>query len=135
MLQERLTTSEVFCDEQHVNIKVNYTSLSPWTSLGTIGSVSDGSFLSIAAPRRQALKYFFWTWADGKKCHFIVSITISNISRQKKPHFYWRKIFSKNILLSSYVTYLSEIFNLSSDGHLRHYKLKIIWDLSLSLND
>ena len=35
------------------------TSLSSCPFLGTIGSVSDGSFLSMAAPRRQALKYFF----------------------------------------------------------------------------
>ena len=37
-----------------------YTSLSPFPSFDTIGSVSVGSFLSIPAPRRQALKYFFW---------------------------------------------------------------------------
>lgn len=83
MLQERLTTSEVFCDEQHVNIKVNYTSLSPWTSLGTIGSVSDGSFLSIAAPRRQALKYFFWTWADGKMSFYSVHNNIQHFKAKK----------------------------------------------------
>lgn len=87
MLQERLTTSEVFCDEQHVDIKVNYTSLSPWTSLGTIGSVSDGSFLSIAAPRRQALKYFFWTWAEEKMSFYSVHNNIQHF-KAKKPHFY-----------------------------------------------
>ena len=38
-----------------------YTSLSSFPSFDTIGSVSVGSFLSIPAPRRQALKYFFWT--------------------------------------------------------------------------
>ena len=111
------------------NIKVNYTSLSPWTSLGTIGSVSDGSFLSIAAPRRQALKYFFWTWAEGKMSFYSVLNNIQHFKAKKKHISTCRiilKIFSKNVLLSSYVTYLSKIFNLSSDGHFTHYKLKII---------
>lgn len=77
------------------NIKVNYTSLSPWTSLGTIGSVSDGSFLSIAAPRRQALKYFFWTWAEGKMSFYSVLNNIQHF-KAKKTHFYLQNYF-KNI--------------------------------------
>ena len=96
MLQERLTTSEVFCDEQHVDIKVNYTSLSPWTSLGTIGSVSDGSFLSIAAPRRQALKYFFWTWAEEKMSFYSVHNNIQHF-KAKNHISTCRIILNKNV--------------------------------------
>ena len=80
-----------------------YTSLSPFPSFDTIGSVSVGSFLSIPAPRCQALKYFFRMCTSRKIMMKVNKYKIHKPSTQKYV------VFSADSSVSSVKFYVKQV--------------------------